>query len=60
MINLQSIIPWKKEERSPVLRKENGDPFFQLQRRINGMFDEIVGRSFSDLEPGRSFSPRLM
>lgn len=59
MINLQSIIPWKKEERSPALGRENGDPFSQLQRRINGMFDDFLGRSFSDLGNGREFLPQV-
>ena len=59
MIDLQSIIPWKKEGRSPVLRRENGDQFSQLQRRINGMFDDFLGRSFHDLGNGRDFLPQV-
>src|ERR1051325_5682575 len=57
MIDLQSIIPWKKEERSPTLRRENGDPFSQLQRRINGMFDDFLGRPLSD--SGNGFWPQI-
>lgn len=59
MVDLYSIIPWKKDERSPVVRHENGDPFSQLQRRINGMFDDFMGRSFSDLTNGRKFLPQV-
>ena len=59
MIDLQSIIPWKKEERSPVLRHENGDSFSQLQRRINGMFDDFLGRNFSNLGNGHEFLPQV-
>jgi hypothetical protein len=57
MMNLQSIIPWKKEDRPPVLRQENGDPFTQLQRRMNGLFDDFLGRPFTDLWNGAEFLP---
>ena len=59
MIDLQSIVPWKKEERSPALRRETVDPFFQLQRRINGMFDDFLGSSFSNLGNGQQFLPQM-
>jgi HSP20 family protein len=59
MMNLQSIIPWKKEDRSPVLRRENGDPFTQLQRRMNSVFDDFLGRSSSDLLSGSEFLPQV-
>jgi hypothetical protein len=29
-MNLQSIIPWKKEERSLAHRRGNGDPFAEF------------------------------
>ena len=48
-MNLQSIIPWKKEERSLARGPGDGDPFAQLQRRMNSVFEDFFGRSSSDL-----------
>jgi HSP20 family protein len=48
-MNLQSIIPWKKEERSLARGRGDGDPFGQLQRRMNSVFEDFFGRSSSDL-----------
>src|SRR5437899_12206055 len=48
-MNLQSIIPWKKEERSLARGRGDGDPFGQLQRRMNSVFENFFGRSSSDL-----------
>ena len=59
MMNLQSIIPWKREDQSPVLRREAGDPFIQLQRRMNGLFDDFLGRSSTDSQSGYDFVPHL-
>ena len=60
-MNLQSIIPWKKEERSLAHRRGDGDPFAQLQRRMNSVFDDFFGRSSSDLGGAAAveFLPRV-
>jgi HSP20 family protein len=48
-MNLKSIIPWKKEERSLACGRGDGDPFVQLQRRMNSVFEDFFSRSPSDL-----------
>jgi len=61
-MNLQSIIPWKKEERSLARGRGNGDdPFAQLQRRMNSVFEDFFGRSSSDLwgDATEEFLPRV-
>ncbi len=60
-MNLQSIIPWKKEARSLARGRGDGDPFAQLQRRMNSVFDDFFGRSSSDLwgDAGGEFLPRV-
>jgi len=60
-MNLQSIIPWKKEERSLAHRRGNGDPFAELQRRMNSVFEDFFGRSSSDLwgDVTKEFLPRV-
>ena len=60
-MNLQSIIPWKKEERSLVRGRGDGDPFTQLQRRMNSVFEDFFGRSSSDLwgSAAGEFLPRV-
>src|ERR1700751_629190 len=61
-MNLQSIIPWKKEERSLAPGRGNGDdPFAQLQRRMNSVFEDFFGRSSSDLwgDTTVEFLPRV-
>jgi HSP20 family protein len=60
-MNLQSIIPWKKEERSLARGRGDGDPFGQLQRRMNSVFEDFFGRSPSDLwgDAAGEFLPRV-
>ena len=60
-MNLQSIIPWKKEERSLARGRGDGDPFAQLQRRMNSVFENFFGRSSSDLwgDAAEEFLPRV-
>ena len=60
-MNLQSIIPWKKEERSLARGPGDGDPFGQLQRRMNSVFEDFFGRSSSDLwgDTTVEFLPRV-
>ena len=60
-MNLQSIIPWKKEERSLAHRRGTGDPFAELQRRMNSVFEDFFGRSSSDLwgDVTKEFLPRV-
>ncbi len=60
-MNLQSIIPWKKEERSLARGRSDGDPFAQLQRRMNSVFEDFFGRSSSDLwgDAAGEFLPRV-
>ncbi|MGA8480291.1 MAG: Hsp20/alpha crystallin family protein [Chthoniobacterales bacterium] len=60
-MNLQSIIPWKKEERSLARGRGDGDPFAQLQRRMNSVFEDFFGRSSSDLwgDAAGEFLPRV-
>src|SRR3982074_2035945 len=60
-MNLQSIIPWKKEERSLARGRGDGDPFAQLQRRMNSVFEDFFGRSSSDLwgDAAEEFLPRV-
>ena len=60
-MNLQSIIPWKKEERSLARGRSDGDPFAQLQRRMNSVFEDFFGRSSSDLwgDDAGEFLPRV-
>ncbi len=59
-MNLKSLIPWKKENR-PLARQGEGDPFLQLQRRMNGLFDDFFGRSSSELWNGfgSGFAPQV-
>src|SRR5258707_10287364 len=60
-MKLQSIIPWKKEERSLTRGRSDGDPFAQLQRRMNSVFEDFFGRSSSDLwgDAAGEFLPRV-
>jgi HSP20 family protein len=59
-MNLQSIIPWKKEERSLARGRSDGDPFAQLQRRMNSVFEDLFGRSSSDpWDAAGEFLPRV-
>jgi HSP20 family protein len=60
-MNLQSIIPWKKEERSLAHGPGNGDPFTELQWRMNSVFEDFFGRSSSDLwgDATKEFLPRV-
>jgi HSP20 family protein len=60
-MNLSSIIPWKKEERQLASRREEGDPFALLQRRMNSLFDDFFGRSSSELWGGfnHAFVPQI-
>src|SRR5215210_6466251 len=49
-MNLKSLIPWKKEDRTLARsRREEGDPLMELQRRMNSIFDDFLCRSSSDL-----------
>lgn len=59
MMNLQNIIPWKREGQSTARMRENGDPFTQLQRRMNSVFDDFLGHSSTDLWNGSSFLPQV-
>src|ERR1043165_675662 len=59
MMNLQSIIPWRKEDQSLARRPEDGDPFTQLQWRMNSVFDDFLGRSSSDLLSRGDFLPQV-
>jgi HSP20 family protein len=60
-MNLKSIVPWNKEKRSLVRWPEDSDPFTQLQRRMNSIFDDFFGRSSPDLWGGKTgaFQPRI-
>jgi HSP20 family protein len=59
-MNLNSIIPWKKEDRQMDRRREDGDPFAALQRRMNSLFDDFFGYSSSDWWGANgNFAPRL-
>jgi len=60
-MNLKSLIPWKREDQSLVRRSHDDDPFLQMRRRMNGVFDEILGRSSSDLWNGANdiFAPQI-
>lgn len=60
-MSLKSIIPWKKEGQSLTDRQSGGDPFAQLQRRMNGIFDEFFARSPFDGWSGDSgqFLPKI-
>jgi HSP20 family protein len=60
-MNLQSIIPWKKEERSLARGRGDSDPFAQLHRRMNSVFEDFFGRSSSDLwgDAAGEFLPRV-
>jgi HSP20 family protein len=60
-MNLKSIVPWNKEKRSLGRWPEDSDPFTQLQRRMNSLFDDFFGRSSPDLWGGKTgaFQPRI-
>lgn len=59
-MNLNSIIPWRKDDRQMDRRREDGDPFAALQRRMNSLFDDFFGYSSSDWwGTNGSFAPRL-
>jgi len=47
-MNLKSIIPWSKEE-TGLSRRGVGEPLDFLQRRMNRVFDDFLGRSPSEL-----------
>jgi HSP20 family protein len=53
-MNLKSLIPWKKEERAAAHQRQESDPFLALQHRMNGLFDDLFGRSSSDSWPALS------
>jgi hypothetical protein len=44
-----------------VRRRGDGDPFAQLQRRMNSVFEDFFGRSSSDLwgDAAGEFLPRV-
>ena len=43
---VKNLIPWRKKENVPVVRRENmGDPFELLHRRMNDLFDEVFAGS---------------
>jgi hypothetical protein len=50
-----------EEERLLARGRGDGDPFAQLQRRMNSVFEDFFGRSSSDLDllPDISRAPRL-
>jgi HSP20 family protein len=48
-MKLNSLIPWKKEDERLDQRRDNRDPFAALQRRMNSLFDDFLGDSFSTL-----------
>src|SRR4051794_10048200 len=61
-MNLNSIIPWKKQEPQLNQRKESNDPFWQLQQQMNSVFDNFFGRPSSTLWDGfngASFAPQI-
>jgi HSP20 family protein len=60
-MNVKSIVPWNKEKRSLARWPEDGDPFTQLQRRINSLFDDLFSGSSLDLLGGNTgaFQPRI-
>lgn len=60
-MNLKSIIPWNNEKRSLARWPEDSNPFTQLQRRMNNLFDDFFGRSSLDLSGGNTgaFQPRI-
>ena len=60
-MNLKSLIPWKREDQPLARRSEDTDPFLQVQRRMNGLFDEFFGRSPSDMWNGMNgaFAPQI-
>jgi len=60
-MNLKSLIPWKKEDQTLARRSHDGDPFLQMQQRMNGLFDDFFGRSSSDLWNGANlaFAPQI-
>ena len=60
-MNLKSIIPWNNEKRSLARWPEDSNPFTQLQRRMNNLFDDFFGRSSLDLSGGNAgaFQPRI-
>lgn len=60
-MNLKSIIPWKKENRSLALGHGDGDAFALLRRRMNGLFDDFFDRPSSALWSGfdAPFAPQI-
>lgn len=60
-MNLKSIIPWNNEKRSLARWPEDSNPFTQLQRRMNNLFDDFFSRSSLDLSGGNTgaFQPRI-
>ena len=60
-MNLKSIIPWKKEQRALARRPSDGDPFVQLQSRMNSLFDDFFGPPGSSLwaGDGGAFMPQI-
>lgn len=60
-MNLKSLIPWKKEDQRLARRRDDGDPFLQLQRRMNSVFDDFLGRSSFNMWGGSDsgFAPQI-
>lgn len=60
-MNLKSIIPWNNGKRSLARWPEDSNPFTQLQRRMNSLFDDFFSRSSLDLSGGNTgaFQPRI-
>jgi len=40
---ITDLVPWRKTNQTPALRRQNRDPFFQLRQNIDEMFDRFLG-----------------
>ena len=60
-MKLNSLIPWRNEDKRLEQWPADGDPFVALQRRMNSLFEDFFGDSSSSLLPSGhgSFAPQM-
>ncbi len=64
-MSFSDLIPWKKNSTDIAVQKDSGDPFMELQRRMNSLFDDFWGdfptplRSMRTLDSMGDFSPAI-
>jgi HSP20 family protein len=58
-MKLNSIIPWKKEDRQLARPQLGNDPFALLQHRMNSLFDDLFSSQLPAAFRGNGFAPQI-